>query len=148
MNVTFALVLPRDVLSVPAVRKVCGTALADLGVSPDCRDDIQIAITEACTNVLRHAEDVAGEYEVTFEITESACDIRVVDRGQGFESTGLGRQEAHGEAEGGRGIHLMRSLMDDIQFVTKPHDGTTVHLQKELSCEEGSVLARLADCPT
>jgi len=146
MNIAFSLLLPRDELSVLAVRRVCGNALSDLGVHPDCGDDIELALTEACTNVLKHARGSSDEYEVSLEITESTCDIRVEDKGTGFSSDDIGDELVNETAEGGRGIHLMKALVDKVSFVSKPRSGTVVHLEKELVCEEGSVLARLCDC--
>jgi serine/threonine-protein kinase RsbW len=146
VRITSSLLLPRDELSVPTVRHVCRSALKDLGVTDDCNDDIQLALTEACTNVLRHAQGTSQEYEVTLDVNESTCEISVNDIGSGFEHAKMGLRTSDEDSESGRGIHLMRSLVDEVQFVSVPDNGTVVHLEKSLICVEGSVLARLADC--
>ena len=55
MEIRFTLQLPRDALSVPVVRRVLNSSMRTLGVAEDCLTDIEIALTEACTNVLDHA---------------------------------------------------------------------------------------------
>lgn len=144
MRLSFSLRLPRDELSVPIVRHICRSALLELGVEDPCLGDIELAVTEACTNVLKHAEGSNQQYEVEVEVNEDACEIRVIDAGAGFFSTDAFSQ-ASGSAEAGRGLHLMRALVDDLRFVSKPEQGTIVHLAKRLELSEGSILQKLGD---
>lgn len=140
MDISFALVVPRDEISVPVVRRLLGNALKDLGVEEACRDDIRLALTEACTNVLKHAGSPSDAYEVTLDITDGRCSIDVTDTGAGFEQSLGNRAIARGEAESGRGIHLMHAVVDDVRFGSKSETGTVVHLEKALECEEASLL--------
>ena len=147
MVINFSLTLPRDEVSVPVVRRICRTALADLGVKTPCIEDIVLAVTEACTNVLKHAHANDEAYEVTVEVNNSNCEIRVLDRGAGFDHGSHGHDEAHGSAESGRGIFLMKALVDKVDFISEPQDGTVVRLQKGLELEDASVLRKLAATP-
>ena len=140
------LALPRDELSVPVARRVLKGSLTTLGVRDDVVADIELALTEACTNVLEHAAD-PDEYELTAGIDGRVCVIEVVDRGEGFDGAHEGLGEAEASAEGGRGIQLMRSLVDRVTFISVPADGTVVHLEKELAWAEGSAAQRLLDAP-
>ena len=47
------------------------------------------------------------------------------------------------DQDSGRGIVLMRLLVDRIAFESRPEDGTVVHLQKRLDLEEDAILAAL-----
>lgn len=145
MNITFSLLLPRDEASVPVVRRICGSALRDLGVKDHCVDDVQLAVTEACTNVLKHADGASEDYEVTVEVNERSSIIRVLDTGAGFDHESVGRELAHEGAESGRGIQLIRALVDRVNFISQPEVGTIVHLEKNLDCNTDSVLLKLAD---
>ncbi|MDQ3962929.1 MAG: ATP-binding protein [Actinomycetota bacterium] len=145
MRIIFSLELPRDTVSVPAVRRVCRCALEDLGVAPECVHDVQLALTEACTNVLQHANGSGGDYEVAIEVNDQECIIRVLDSGGGFTHEEFGREIAHSTSEGGRGIHLMRNLVDSMTFESRPPRGTIVHLHKTLATTNGSILQRLAE---
>lgn len=143
MTITFSLSLPRDGLSVPVVRHICRNALEDLGVTRGCIADIELALAEACTNVLKHAEGTSEEYEVAVEVVDHLCDIRVIDTGSGFDHAGKDRTRPDATAEGGRGIHLMQALVDSVRFTSKPEVGTIVHLQKSLDLTDASILRRL-----
>lgn len=144
MEIHFSLCLPRDEESVPVVRHICRDALAELGVAGDCVGDVELAVTEACTNVLKHAAGTGDEYEVTVAVCESNCVIRVIDSGTGFDHEALDREAtAAAGAESGRGVFLMAALVDDLKFTSKPEMGTIVHLEKKLRLLETSVIRRL-----
>lgn len=144
MEIHFSLCLPRDEESVPVVRHICRDALAELGVAKGCVGDVELAVTEACTNVLKHAAGTGDEYEVTVAIAEDDCVIRVVDSGSGFDHEAVDRvNHVEQGAESGRGVFLMAALVDDLKFTSKPETGTVVHLEKKLQLEETSVIRRL-----
>ncbi|MGH2694822.1 MAG: ATP-binding protein [Actinomycetota bacterium] len=139
----FTLCLPRDEASVPVARHLCRGALGGLGVAPDCISDVELAITEACTNVLKHTQGTSDEYEVTVEINGHHCEIRVKDRGGGFDHSGMGLAEAALLEEGGRGVLIMRALADSIDFSSEPEAGFAVRLTKKLHSRDGALLDRL-----
>lgn len=142
MEIRYSLRLPRDVVTVPLVRTICRDAMNRLGVTTDCQGDVALALTEACANVVQHAGG-ESEYEVLIEFCGSVCHIRVVDRGRGIDLRDSSRTETILDQDNGRGIVLMRLLVDRIAFESEPEDGTVVHLQKRLELEEGAVLAAL-----
>ena len=142
MTIVFTLCLPRDSSSVPVVRHLFRSSMERLGVESECVDDMELAVTEACTNVLQHASGTNEEYEVGVEVNEKQCEIRVTDTGQGFDEADIGLA-ADVASESGRGIQLMKALVDKVQFRSKPQDGTIVHLIKELQLEENSALRAL-----
>ena len=144
MEIKFTLQLPRDALSVPVVRRVLNSSMRTLGVEEDCLTDIEVALTEACTNVLDHAT-AGDEYEVVAGLNDSACVIEVIDTGRGFDADHLGHAEADPSAEEGRGIQLIRALVDKVHFRSRAERGMIVHLEKELQFEEGSPLQRLVE---
>ncbi len=145
MDCRFTLCLPRDEASVPVVRHVCRDALLMLGVDDDCVAQIELAVTEACTNVLRHVQGTEAEYEVSVAVNETVCEIRLTDAaGEVFAHEEHGREEAHPEAESGRGIFLMRAMVDELKFVSEPESGSIVHLVKKLELKEDSILRKLA----
>src|SRR5438309_10146222 len=89
VQMTISLTLPRDEATVAVVRHIVRASLEELGVQRGCVSDIEIAMSEASTNVLRHA-DHGDAYEVTCELSEATCVVRIVDRGRGFDDTPLG----------------------------------------------------------
>jgi serine/threonine-protein kinase RsbW len=154
MEIKLSLSLPRDEISIPVARRICTQSLKVLGVTQECIDDVELALTEACANVLLHAQD-EDEYEVSVGVDNEVAIIEVSDRGGGFDS-GFDPDWLIGAAgdglppesvpEQGRGILLMRALMDQVRFqrVDGPHRGTRVHLEKVLVWEESAPGARLS----
>jgi serine/threonine-protein kinase RsbW len=88
VDARFCLVFPRETISVPVVRRVLGETLDRLGVDPECVADLLLAVTEACTNVLRHSGP-GYRYEVTAEVGRHHCMLEVVDNGRGFDTAML-----------------------------------------------------------
>jgi serine/threonine-protein kinase RsbW len=149
MEVKVVLSLPRDEISIPVVRRICARALDVLGVRPDCIDDVEVALAEACGNVLRHAQD-DDEYEVSAGIEDRIAVIEVLDAGSGFDFARAveAAADAYGDptAEQGRGLMIMRALMDDVHFTSIDNRGrgTRVHLEKQLEWDPGAPIERLS----
>jgi serine/threonine-protein kinase RsbW len=143
VDVKLTLALPRDELSIPVVRRILSAAMAVLGVERDCIDEVAVAVTEACANVLEHAAEGAA-YEVSVGVEDDLCVIEVVDTGGGFDPTSIGMSTAEVSAEQGRGIHLMRQMVDRVRFDSRPEKGTVVHLEKRLHWRDGAPIERLS----
>ena len=144
MEIKLTLALPRDELSVPVARRVLKQAMDVLGVDAEVTTDIQVALTEAVTNVLDHAGQ-SDEYEVSAGISHDVCVIEVIDRGEGFDASALGHDDADHSAEEGRGIQLMRALVDRVEFESTERTGTVVHLEKRLRWHEDSIIKALTE---
>ena len=82
MEIKMALYLPRDAASVPVTRRVLDRCLETLGVTPDTRADIALALSEACANVVQHAGP-GEEYQVQVSARNRQCVIEVVNAGSG-----------------------------------------------------------------
>ncbi len=100
VDVEFCLVFPREALSVPVMRRVLGDTLSRLGLGEACVDDLLLAVTEACTNVLRHAGP-GRRYEVVARIDSKRCVVDVVDGGRGFDAARLGFRRVVRPSAGG-----------------------------------------------
>jgi serine/threonine-protein kinase RsbW len=146
VNITLALCLPREGPSVGIARHICRDALVSLGVNDGCVADIELAVTEACTNVLRHAASESHEYEVQVEIDDRSCQIRVLDAGDNFHMTEE-QVPAPVTAETGRGLFLMRAMVDELDLDHEPEAGTVVKLTKELAFDRSPAHRGLAAVP-
>src|SRR5436305_12586954 len=83
-GVSMAICLPTDELSVPVIRHLVRYALDQVGVLAAIGSDIEVALTEACANVLDHAGP-GDAYDVSVAIGPDNCELRVVDVGHGFD---------------------------------------------------------------
>jgi serine/threonine-protein kinase RsbW len=97
VNVKFCLVFPHEALSVPVMRRVLGDTLRRLGADEDGVADLLLAVTEACTNVIRHGRGGPGRrYEVVASLGEGGCLVQVLNGRRRFGSPVLPR--ARGQA--------------------------------------------------
>lgn len=103
------------------------------GISmPRCAiEDLQVAISEACANVVRHAypDGVSSSEELLVRCSTDGNRIvaEVIDRGTGFDSA-VGRRNP--DSDGGFGLILIRQLMDQVQVNSSPHRGTAIRMVK------------------
>ena len=120
MDVKLCLVFPREALSVPVMRHMLGDALRGLGADDDGLAELLLAVTEACTNVVRHGGP-GRRYEVVASVGRRGCRIEVQNSWQGFalrRLPGLRRRPwpaaaatARNRRRGGRPATIGRSLL-------------------------------------
>lgn len=138
MNIEITLTLPRERGSVSAVRRIVAGAMAEVGVERSCAADVELALSEGCANVVRHATST-DRYSVTFRLDQSAAQVIITDQGSGFAINGVARM-AGALAEGGRGLALMEMLVDNADFRAEEGRGTRVQLTKRIAFEDTSLL--------
>ena len=80
VRVHLACRLPRRAATVTIARQIVQSTLALIGVADDCRDDIVLALTEACANAVLHADGDDG-YQVTVMVGDDHCIVEVADGG-------------------------------------------------------------------
>jgi serine/threonine-protein kinase RsbW len=77
-------------------------------------NDLKLAVTEACTNSVRHAYgENGGTVDIVFELHEDRLVVVVSDDGAGFDPDEL--VEAGELTEGGLGIAIIRALVDEFE---------------------------------
>jgi serine/threonine-protein kinase RsbW len=139
VKLIFDLLLPRDRLTVPMVRHLFSSSLAELGVASGCIEELELAITEACSNALKHARSGEDQYEVAARVDGTLAEVTVTNLGV----SGLGSDaEPALDAESGRGVLLMSHLVDHFSF-EQHEESTSVKLSKKLTLVDDSVLAKL-----
>ena len=132
MDISFSVRLPMDAKSVPLARGLLRQALEHLGVVEATIEEVVLALTEACANVVQHA----GEhvlYEVAVSIDDRLCRISVVDDGEGFDPAALPEGDERTPLEDGRGLLLMQALVDRLDFRHEPDGRHRVTLEKRLT---------------
>jgi serine/threonine-protein kinase RsbW len=104
----------------------------------DSRDvyDLKLAVTEAVTNVIRHArvESMLVEYRTLAGVVE----VTVADTGGGFDAAGtVGGAGENGDESGGFGLAVIRSLVDEMDL-NSSEKGTTVRITRYAAGPGGS----------
>jgi serine/threonine-protein kinase RsbW len=98
--------------------------------------DLKLALTEACTNSVRHAyADGEGMVEILYELHDDKLVIEVVDEGEGFDppngpSSALVDEEL---SEGGLGIAIIEALADEFEIREREQGGSFLRFVKHLS---------------
>ena len=112
-------------LTIPAKAEYIGLsrlALAGLSrvraFSDETLADLKLALTEACSNSVRHAyEDGEGHVNISFELRDDRLIVEVADDGTGFEPGQINGNGGDEElSEGGLGIAIIRSISDEVEI--------------------------------
>ncbi len=119
--------LPAEPASLALMRRALERWLAAVGVNDDASYEIKVACGEACMNAVEHAYPPGdGDFVVRAVNLDGEVEIEVRDFGFW--------RPPRGNSERGRGLELMRRLMDSIKVVPGP-EGTTVHLRRKARSE-------------
>lgn len=98
--------------------------------------EMEVAISEAVANIIRHAyNDCAGNPPVKVRCAhrDGGFTVEVVDRGCGFSAPADNIiPDIDFDREGGLGIILIKSLMDRVTYVSRPHRGTRIRMSKRV----------------
>ena len=92
------------------------------GFGPEDVYDLKLAVTEAATNVVRHAE--VGSFQIEYRVLPQAVEVTVTDAGGGFELEEL--SGVPGE-HGGFGLTVIRGLVDEVVVDSTP-EGTRLRM--------------------
>jgi len=96
--------------------------------------DLKLALTEACSNSVRHAySNGAGHVDISFSLEPDRLVIEVADDGRGFEAPEPIRDEDGELSEGGLGIAIIRSIADEVEIGAGPDGrGSLLRFTKRL----------------
>ncbi len=119
---------------VDQLMRFIGLLMGRFGVGKEAKGEIEIAVFEALANAVIH-----GNHENTDKHVDVICRcsmdgellIIVRDEGEGFDCSAVPdpTEPERLFLTSGRGLHLMRALMDDVSF---EENGTVVRMRKRL----------------
>jgi len=112
---TVRLTIPAKAEYITLVRLAL-SGLSDLRpLSDEALGDMKLAVTEACTNSVRHGyNNGEGAVEVVYELLPDRLVVEVADDGPGFDAAG-DRPLRDGLAEGGLGIAIIQAVSDEFE---------------------------------
>jgi serine/threonine-protein kinase RsbW len=105
-------------------------------LSPEVLGDLKLALTEACTNSVRHAYgEGTGLVDIVYELHSDRLVVEVSDSGEGFEArAGRPGSAPVGElAEGGLGIAIIEALSDELEIGEGDGGGSRLRFVKHLA---------------
>ncbi len=132
------IIIPSDTIHLATIDDFISNKLAEAGVSSSAIADIAISVSEAVNNAIEHgnAGDQNKKITVKIEFKENDLYISIKDQGKGFDPGSVPNptDKENLLKKVGRGIFIIRSLVDSIDF-NFAGDGTEVILRKNLNKE-------------
>jgi serine/threonine-protein kinase RsbW len=140
---TLTLSVPGRAEYVSTVRLAVSSLAAKSGFDIEAIEDIKVAVSEACSNILCHSKIGEGHiYRVACTVHDDRLEITVADDGVGFNAD---TYEAAAPSEeclqvGGLGIYIIKTLMDDVKVTSEEGAGTLIQMVKHVEPQEEPAL--------
>lgn len=119
---THRLTIPSATQHLARARRFVEKHARECGLPEDVVDRFRLAVDEACTNVIEHAYfgDASKEIGITITATPDRFTVVIRDEGQSFQPQKYQSPNlvdlVHQRRDGGFGVHLMRRLMDRVEY--------------------------------
>jgi serine/threonine-protein kinase RsbW len=133
------LVIKSRTENLTSIREFIYLNASAVGFSDEVIDNIILAVDEACTNIIKHAYklDPEGEIIIKLKYNGSKLGIELTDYGISFEPDQVpdpDLQKYYRQHKvGGLGMYLMKTLMDDVKYISIPGKYNQVVLSKALN---------------
>ena len=119
---------------VSMIRLAVSSAANTAGFNIEEIDDIKIAVSEACTNVVCHGQLNENDvYEVICNIGENEFFISVEDKAGGYDVDEYKKPSIDKLKPGGMGLYIIQALMDKVDIVSQVGQGTKIEMIKYLT---------------
>jgi anti-sigma regulatory factor (Ser/Thr protein kinase) len=138
MERTFQLHVPSSTENLSMIRDFVGSVGARAGFSKGDLVKLELAVDEACANVIEHAygSDTTREVTVKATLDSDAVQIRIIDTGRGFDPATVAEVDLDSLVQqrksGGLGMRLIRSVMDEVQYEIVPGEKNELRMLKKL----------------
>ena len=114
-NPTVRLTIPAKAEYIALVRLALSGLARLRPLSEEVLADLKLAVTEACTNSVRHGYgDGEGQVEIVYELRPDRLVVEVADDGPGFDAEG-DRPLEENLVEGGLGIAIIKAVSDEFE---------------------------------
>ncbi len=131
---TFSMQIASRTDNLEIIRMFVADIAKNLGMTEEAVYEIELAVDEACTNVIKHAYrfDSTQYIDITVQTNSRKLTIIISDRGVGFNPDQLESPELRikKHARGGLGIALIRKVMDEVTFDIHPGQRNEVRMVK------------------
>ena len=104
-----------------------------LGFSMDDIEDMKVAVSEACSNAVKHSED--NKVSINFNLLNNGIQIEIIDNGKGYDVDSIETPDLTNPKEGGLGLFIIQTLMDEVNISSRGNQGTTIKMTKYLGVD-------------
>lgn len=135
---TFTLQIPSSTENLALIREFVTTVGAQAGLSENEVAKLELAVDEACANVIEHAygHDASKEVTVNASFDGDSITFKIIDSGKGFDPTQIKQEELETliakRKDGGLGMRLIKTLMDEVQYEIVPGQKNELRMTKRI----------------
>jgi serine/threonine-protein kinase RsbW len=107
------------------LRKIIDASVNHLSLKAALLNDLKLATTEACTNVIRHAYkfDSLKYYDVEIRITNELLMVELLYCDPGFDPEKIPVPDLKKMNEGGLGVYIIKNIMDYVKYTVDSESG-------------------------
>ena len=138
----FTLKVPSSTENLALIREFVSSAAMQAGFDQKDIAKLELAVDEACANVIEHAygHDANKEVIVRARVDDTEFSIDIEDSGKGFDPAEVNQEELEQliskRRTGGLGMRLMKTLMDEVRYEIEPGKKNALHMSKRLKKTE------------
>lgn len=131
--------VPSSTENLALIREFVGSVALQASFDSSEIAKLELAVDEACANVIEHAygHDTTKEVIVRATLDEESLSIDVEDTGNGFDPSTVNQEELEQliskRKTGGLGMRLMKTLMDEVRYEIEPGKKNALHMMKRLN---------------
>jgi serine/threonine-protein kinase RsbW len=131
MNDFIKLTIPCKPEYVGTVRLTVSSVANRIGFDIDAIEDMKIAVSEACTNIISHSNlNPEDFYNVICTTSDDKIEITIEDEGSGFDIIQYHEPDEDEMSESGLGLYIIRALMDEVNVESEVGNGTRYRMIK------------------
>ncbi len=134
----FTLQVPSSTENLALIREFVTTVGRQAQLEEADIANLELAVDEACANVIEHAygHDITKEVIVRAKFDDASIRISVIDEGLGFDPNKTPQDSVekliHDRKSGGLGIRLIKKLMDEVSYEIVPGQKNELHMTKKI----------------
>ncbi|MEG8946979.1 ATP-binding protein [Rosettibacter firmus] len=121
----------KEIQSIPEIVPELDNFVIDIakrsGMNPEKFNNLSLSFSEALSNSIIHGNkcDPQKKIKITIDVNEQKMIIKIKDEGKGFDLKSVPdpTKDENILKESGRGIHIMKSFLDDLYY-NFSEDGT------------------------
>ena len=134
----FTLQVPSSTENLALIREFVTSIGRQATLSEEEINKLELAVDEACANVIEHAygHDITKDVSVRATFDDEKLKISVIDEGRGFDPGKVNQKSVdeliHERRSGGLGIRLIKTLMDEVSYEIEPGEKNELHMTKSI----------------
>ena len=104
-----------------------------VGFCMDDIEDLKVAVSEACTNAIKHSSD--DRFTIIYTMIENGLTIEIIDNGNGYDTSSINEPDIENLKESGMGLFIIEALMDEVSIESQEGKGTSIKMTKYLGVD-------------